>query len=81
MSATRLWYNDPHPANHPSCSADRAGNDLTQRFPLIVGAVAELRASSCILDGEAVACGEDGISCFELLLRWDPEGVFMYAST
>jgi ATP-dependent DNA ligase len=40
----------------------RPGNDLTRRFPLIVQAVAKLRASSCIIDGEGVACGEDGIS-------------------
>ena len=38
----------------------RPGNDLTERFPLIVQAVAKLRASSCIIDGDAVACGEDG---------------------
>ena len=59
----------------------RPGNDLTDRFPLIVQAVAKLRVNSCIIDGEAVACGEDGVACFELLLvRWDVEGgVFMYA--
>ena len=59
----------------------RPGNDLTRRFPLIVQSVAKLRASSCIIDGEAVACGEDGIACFELLLvRWDADGgVFLYA--
>jgi bifunctional non-homologous end joining protein LigD len=59
----------------------RPGNDLTRRFPLIVQAVAKLRASSCIIDGEAVACAEDGIACFELLLvRWDADGgVFLYA--
>ena len=59
----------------------RPGNDLTRRFPLIVHAVSKLRASSCIIDGEAVACGEDGIACFELLLvRWDADGgVFLYA--
>jgi ATP dependent DNA ligase-like protein len=61
----------------------RPGNELTKRFPLIVQAVAKLRASSCIIDGEAVACGEDGIACFELLLvRWDADGgVFLYAGT
>jgi bifunctional non-homologous end joining protein LigD len=32
----------------------RPGNDLTQRFPLIVEALARLRASSCTIDGEAV---------------------------
>jgi bifunctional non-homologous end joining protein LigD len=54
---------------------------LTRRFPLIVEAVTKLRASSCVIDGEAVACGEDGILRFDLLLeRWDIEsGVFLYA--
>jgi hypothetical protein len=36
----------------------RPGNDLTYRFSLI--AVLKLRAGSCIIDGEAVACGADG---------------------
>jgi ATP-dependent DNA ligase len=35
----------------------RFGNDLTRRFPLIVEAVARLRARSCIIDGGAVCCG------------------------
>src|SRR5207302_1519190 len=43
------------------------GNDLTYRFPLIVEALAKLRSSSCILDGEAVACRQDGLSSFDLL--------------
>jgi ATP-dependent DNA ligase len=42
----------------------RPGNDLTKRFALIVDA----RARSCIIDGETVACGTDGIACFELIL-------------
>jgi bifunctional non-homologous end joining protein LigD len=50
----------------------RPGNDPTARFPLIVEALARLRAGSCIIDGEAVACGDDGIACFELIRRWDP---------
>jgi len=33
----------------------RPGNDLTDRFPLIVEALAGLRSRSCIIDGEAVA--------------------------
>jgi ATP-dependent DNA ligase len=40
----------------------RPGNDLTYRFPLIVEALARLRSRSCIIDGEAVACGDDGIA-------------------
>ena len=58
----------------------RSGNDLTRRFPLIAGAIAKLRASSCIIDGEAVACADNGIACFELLLHWDIDrAVLMYA--
>jgi bifunctional non-homologous end joining protein LigD len=35
---------------------------------------------SCILDGEAVACGDDGIALFELIRRWRNGGTaFMYA--
>lgn len=45
----------------------RPGNDLTWRFPLIVEALARLGASSCIIDGEAVACGDDEVSSFNLL--------------
>jgi bifunctional non-homologous end joining protein LigD len=43
----------------------RPGNDLTWRFPLIVEALARLRSRSCIIDGEAVSCGEDGIASFD----------------
>jgi bifunctional non-homologous end joining protein LigD len=58
----------------------RLGNDLTARFPLIVEALARLRVGSCIVDGEAVACGDDGIACFELIRRWDSDqSVFMWA--
>jgi hypothetical protein len=42
--------------------------------------VAKLRARTGILDGEAVACGTDGIACFELIRSWETDhGVFMYA--
>ena len=43
----------------------RPGNDLTYRFPLIVEALARLRSRSCIIDGEAVACGDDGVPSFD----------------
>jgi len=43
----------------------RPGNDLTWRFPLIVEALAKLRSRSCIIDGDAVPCGDDGISSFD----------------
>jgi len=43
----------------------RPGNDLTSRFPLIVEALAHLRSRSCIIDGEAVCCGDDGVPSFD----------------
>src|SRR6478672_12179028 len=43
----------------------RPGNDLTERFPLIVEALARLRSRSCIIDGEAVCCGDDSVPSFD----------------
>jgi ATP-dependent DNA ligase len=58
----------------------RPGNDLTYRFPLIVEALAKLRSQSCIIDGEAVACGDDGISSFDRIrYRHHDADVFMWA--
>jgi bifunctional non-homologous end joining protein LigD len=45
----------------------RPGNDLTPRFPLIFEALARLDASSIILDGEAVVCGDGGVPSFDRL--------------
>jgi len=47
----------------------RPGNDLTYRFPLIVEALARLRSRSCIIDGEAVCCDDDGRPSFDRPLR------------
>jgi bifunctional non-homologous end joining protein LigD len=58
----------------------RPGNDLTRRFPLIVEALARLRAPSCTIDGEAVACGDEGLTSFDLLRhRRQNDRVFLYA--
>ena len=58
----------------------RPGNDLTYRFPLIVESLARLRSRSCILDGEAVCCGDDGVPRFDRIRyrRYDAS-VFLYA--
>jgi bifunctional non-homologous end joining protein LigD len=58
----------------------RPGNDLSDRFPLIVEALARLRSRSCILDGEAVACDDSGIAQFNRIRYRSYDGsVFMYA--
>jgi bifunctional non-homologous end joining protein LigD len=57
----------------------RPGNDLTKCFPLIIEALTCLRSQSCILDGEAVACGDDGIASFERIrYRRHDADVFMW---
>src|SRR5262245_9239353 len=45
----------------------RPGNDLTHRFRLIVETLARLCSRSCIIDGEAVACDDNGIASFDLV--------------
>jgi ATP-dependent DNA ligase len=58
----------------------RPGNDLTWRFPLIVEALARLRSRSCIIDGEAIACDDNGVSSFDhIRYRRHDAGVFLYA--
>jgi ATP-dependent DNA ligase len=53
---------------------------LTVRCGLTPFALARLRSRSCILDGEAVACGEDGIASFDRIRhRHHDETVFLYA--
>ena len=58
----------------------RPGNDLTDRFPLIVEALGGLRSQSVILDGEAVACDDNGFPSFDRLRRRQHDAsVFLYA--
>src|SRR6476659_160806 len=58
----------------------RPGNDLTSRFTLIVQSLARLRLRSCIIDGEAVCCGEDGVPSFDRIrYRRHDASVFLYA--
>src|SRR6266478_2998088 len=58
----------------------RPGNDLTYRFPLIVETLARLRSRSCIIDGEAVACDDNGVASFDLVRPHRAnDSVFLYA--
>jgi bifunctional non-homologous end joining protein LigD len=58
----------------------RPGNDFTRRFPLIVDVLAPLRSRSCIIDGEAVACSDNGVASFDLIRNHRAnDSVFLYA--
>jgi bifunctional non-homologous end joining protein LigD len=58
----------------------RPGNDFTRRFPLIAEALTGLRSRSCIIDGEAVACDDNGLASFERIrYRQHDVDVFLYA--
>src|SRR5262245_27829484 len=58
----------------------RPGNDLTYRFPLIVETLKRPRSRSCIIDGEAVACDENGVTSFNRVrYRRHDESIFLYA--
>jgi bifunctional non-homologous end joining protein LigD len=57
----------------------RNGKDWTGRFPTIVQAAAGLKAGSCLIDGEAVACDGDGLPSFDRLRYRRQNGtVFLY---
>jgi bifunctional non-homologous end joining protein LigD len=45
----------------------RNGHDWSPRYPLIVEAVNQLKVRSCLIDGEAVVCDDDGRAVFERL--------------
>jgi bifunctional non-homologous end joining protein LigD len=50
------------------------------RFPIIVETLARLRSRSCIIDGEAVACDDNGVASFNLIrYRRHDDNTFLYA--
>jgi ATP-dependent DNA ligase len=58
----------------------RPGNDFTRRFPLIVKTLARLRSRSCIIDGEAVVCDDNGVASFDRIRYRRHDGdAFLYA--
>jgi len=58
----------------------RPGNELTRRFPLIDEALVRLRSRSCIIDGEAVACDDNGVASFDFVRHQRAnERIFLYA--
>jgi bifunctional non-homologous end joining protein LigD len=58
----------------------RNGHDWASRFPLIIEAVAALRVRSCLIDGEAVCCDDNGMAVFaKLRQRRNGRHVVLYA--
>jgi ATP-dependent DNA ligase len=58
----------------------RRGFDWTTRYPRIVHSARRVPVTQFLIDGEAVVCGEDGVSNFERLhSRVDDASVFLYA--
>jgi ATP-dependent DNA ligase len=47
----------------------RAGNDFSSRFTFIAMAVGKLPVRSCLIDGEAIVCDENGLAVFDLIRR------------
>jgi bifunctional non-homologous end joining protein LigD len=47
----------------------RAGNDFSARFPFIAKAIGNLPVYSCLIDGEAIVCDENGLAAFDLICR------------
>ena len=45
----------------------RHGKELTHRFPLIDMAIKSLPVPSCLIDGEAIVCDQNGLAIFELI--------------
>jgi bifunctional non-homologous end joining protein LigD len=58
----------------------RNGYDWSPRYPMIVAAVDRLKVRSCLIDGEAVACNDQGLAVFDRLrYRRADASVFLYA--
>jgi ATP-dependent DNA ligase len=58
----------------------RNGHDWSTRYPFILATVNRLKVRSCLIDGEAVACDQNGLAMFERLRRKrEGQHVFLYA--
>jgi len=58
----------------------RNGHDWSPHYPLILEAVNRFKVRSCLIDGQAVCCDENGLAVFALLrYRERPAEIFLYA--
>ena len=78
--ARRLPGHRPQGRTRGSSSTAGQATISTGRCPLIVEALARLRSRSCILDGEAVACDDNGVASFDRIRHHRVDAsVFLYA--
>jgi ATP-dependent DNA ligase len=45
----------------------RNAHEWTDRYPAVVAAMNHLPVKSCLIDGEVVACDENGLAIFDML--------------
>jgi bifunctional non-homologous end joining protein LigD len=45
----------------------RNGHNFADRFPFIAEAIEALPVRSCVVDGEAIVCGDGGLAVFDLI--------------
>ena len=48
----------------------RNARDLTYRFPLISAAISSLASDSCVIDGEAIVCDDNGLPVFDVIRNY-----------
>jgi bifunctional non-homologous end joining protein LigD len=57
----------------------RNGHDWGPRYLLIIEVVAALRVTSCLIDGEAVCCDDNGVAVFAMRGRGNDRHVVLRA--
>ena len=56
-----------HRQGHSVRLLTRNGYDFANRFPLAAAAIEALPVGSCVIDGEAIVCDDNGLAVFELI--------------
>jgi ATP-dependent DNA ligase len=56
-----------HRRGHRVRLVTRNGYELADRFPLAAEAIEELPVRSCVIDGEAIVCDDNGLAVFDLI--------------
>jgi ATP-dependent DNA ligase len=63
----------------PFRSVEVQGHRRSPRFPLIIQAVSAPKVRSCLIDGEAVVCDENGLAVPAMRRKREGKQAFLYA--